>query len=146
MAEMSLDDAARGAVPGQSSSSYSFGSWCDTCNSSDYGEFDKGVDWTVMAPATAAFGLIFLLGLSGNTMVIFAIHRCRRLHTMTSLLLGNLAVADLLLIMFLIPIKMVVDVLDDWPLGEVLCRVVPYVNIVSPTCSIYTMTVIALER
>ncbi len=146
MAEVSLNDGDHGTGPGQSFSSYSLGSWCDTCNSSDYGDYQKGIDWTVMAPATAAFTLIFLLGLSGNTMVIFAIHRCRRLHTVTSLLLGNLAAADLLLVLFLIPIKMVVDVLDHWPLGEVLCRVVPYLNIVSPTCSIYTLTVIALER
>ncbi|XP_071799797.1 QRFP-like peptide receptor [Asterias amurensis] len=147
MGDVSLDGGDLGTNPEQSFSLYSsLGSGCDTCNSSDYGYYQKGIDWTIMAPATAAFTIIFLIGLSGNTMVIFAIHRCRRLHTVTSLLLGNLAVADLLLVLFLIPMKMVVDVLDHWPFGEVLCRVVPYLNIVSPTCSIYTLTVIALER
>ncbi|XP_038048513.1 somatostatin receptor type 5-like [Patiria miniata] len=128
--------AAGNWTPDSESASYSY-------SSADY---VQEIDWTTMGPATGAYALIFLLGLTGNAMVIFAVHRCRRLHTATSLLLANLALADLLLVLLLLPIKLVVEILDHWPLGGAVCRIMPFISVVSPTCSIYTMTAIALER
>ncbi|XP_022087841.1 somatostatin receptor type 1-like [Acanthaster planci] len=116
-------------------------------STSDYSyDYFSEFDWTVLGPSTATYAVIFLLGLIGNGMVIFAVHRCRRLHTATCLLLANLALADLLLTLLLVPTKLAVGILSHWPLGEAMCRIVAFVNALSPTCSIYTMVVIALER
>ena len=51
------------------------------------------------------YGLTFLLGVVGNSLVIFSIARHRRLHSVTNSFLLSLACADLLLVIICVPIK-----------------------------------------
>lgn len=53
-----------------------------------------------------AYGIIFLFALFGNLAVIAVVSRTRRLHTLTNFFIGNLAVADILVAVFCIPISL----------------------------------------
>lgn len=53
-----------------------------------------------------AYGIIFLFALFGNVAVIAVVSRTRRLHTLTNFFIGNLAVADILVAVFCIPISL----------------------------------------
>lgn len=51
------------------------------------------------------YGLTFVLGAVGNSLVIICIARFRRMHNVTNIFLVSLASADLLLVCLCVPIK-----------------------------------------
>lgn len=93
-----------------------------------------------------AYSLIILLGLLGNALVIYMIIRYRNMRTVTNFFIANLALADLLVDTLCLPFTLVYTLLDDWKFGPVLCHMVPFAQALSVHVSIFTMTVIALER
>ena len=58
-----------------------------------------------LVPVGLVYGLTFLLGITGNSLVIFTICRHWRLRSPTNIFLVSLATADLLLVLVCIPIK-----------------------------------------
>lgn len=93
-----------------------------------------------------AYSFIILLGLLGNSLVIYMIIRYRTMRTVTNFFIANLALADLLVDTFCLPFTLVYTLLDEWKFGAVLCHMVPFAQALSVHVSIQTMTVIALER
>lgn len=63
--------------------------------------------WDELAPTLIIYGLTMVIGLSGNFLIIFTTYRYRRMQSVTNVLLASLASADLLLIMFCIPVKVI---------------------------------------
>lgn len=53
-----------------------------------------------------AYGIVFLFALLGNTIVVILIIRTRRLHTLTNFFIVNLAIADILVAVFCVPITL----------------------------------------
>ena len=113
--------------------------------SSSY-EYDPSLQLLTDVPVYTVYAITFLVGMTGNLLVIFAVIKSRRLHNVTCLFLANLAVADLLTVVFLIPLQIIVHSSDYWNLGDAVCRLVAYVGVVSPVCSVFTMMIISLER
>nr|XP_027197181.1 probable G-protein coupled receptor 83 [Dermatophagoides pteronyssinus] len=66
--------------------------------------------------------------------------------TTTNILIFNLAIADLLLTCFNIPINLVRFVSTNWPFGSIICILTPFIQSLSAHCSSITMMVIAFER
>lgn len=58
-----------------------------------------------LIPVTMVYCVTFVIGVLGNTLVIFSIARYRRLQTVTNIFLTSLASADLLLVVLCVPIK-----------------------------------------
>ena len=58
-----------------------------------------------LVPVGIIYGLTFLLGITGNILVILTTCRHRRLRSPTNIFLVSLASADLLLVVVCIPIK-----------------------------------------
>ncbi|XP_015205143.1 neuropeptide Y receptor Y7 [Lepisosteus oculatus] len=94
----------------------------------------------------AAYSLIILLGLIGNSLVIYMIVRYRNMRTVTNFFIANLALADLMVDSLCLPFTLVYTLMDEWKFGAVLCHLVPYAQALSVHVSILTLTVIALER
>ncbi len=69
------------------------------------------------------FGLIVAVGLVGNLVVVLVVALHRRARTATSLLMLNLAVADLVFIVVCVPTTAIKFALPFWPFGEVWCKV-----------------------
>ncbi|XP_046477360.1 galanin receptor type 1 [Neodiprion pinetum] len=130
------------------------GTFNDTINETDYGDYDVDFsfnyfDWVELAPALVVYSLTFFLGLAGNVLII-ASTLCPRLRplpaTPTNVFLGGLATADLLLIIFCIPVKIAKLFSYTWSMGMFLCKSVHYMQSVSAICSVLTLTAMSIER
>ena len=93
-----------------------------------------------------SYSLIVVISLVGNLLVCKVIYELKESRTTTNVLIGNLAVSDLLMTVLNIPFNIARFVLDNWPFGETLCIVVPIIQSSSAHCSSITMMVIAIER
>ncbi|XP_077060966.1 neuropeptide Y receptor type 2-like [Siphateles boraxobius] len=93
-----------------------------------------------------AYSLIILLGLVGNTLVIYMIVLYRNMRTVTNYFIANLALADLMVDSVCLPFTLVYTLLDEWKFGAVMCHMVPYGQALSVHVSVLTLTVIAVER
>ncbi|XP_054157481.1 G-protein coupled receptor 83-like [Oppia nitens] len=93
-----------------------------------------------------SYSLIAIVSLIGNLLVIKVVYSHRLSRTTTNVLIGNLAVADLLMTIINIPFNITRVLLDNWPFGQLLCITVPLIQTTSVYCSTITMMVIALER
>ena len=59
------------------------------------------IEWTLLF--IVAYTMVFIVGIVGNSCVVLVILRTRSMRTVTNLFILNLAVADLLVIIFCIP-------------------------------------------
>ncbi|XP_067852684.1 neuropeptide Y receptor type 2-like [Heptranchias perlo] len=101
---------------------------------------------SVQITLITAYALIILLGLVGNSLVIYMIVKYKTMRTVTNFFIGNLALADLMVDTLCLPFTLVYTLMDEWKLGAVLCHLVPYAQALSVHVSTLTLTVIALDR
>ncbi|XP_046805481.1 allatostatin-A receptor [Lucilia cuprina] len=92
------------------------------------------------------FGVIALTGFFGNILVILVVCLNKQMHSTTNLLIVNLAVADLLFVIFCIPFTAADYVADSWPFGDLWCRTVQYLIVVAAFTSIYTLVLMSIDR
>ena len=94
-----------------------------------------------------AFGIVFLANLFGNALVCVVVLRTKHLQNFTSILLVNLAVGDLVVgvVGF---IHIVLALVEEHLQVEysVLCESLSGVLFLNATGSIYTITVLAIDR
>uniref|UniRef100_A0A8C5WFA7 Neuropeptide Y receptor type 2 n=1 Tax=Leptobrachium leishanense TaxID=445787 RepID=A0A8C5WFA7_9ANUR len=101
---------------------------------------------SVQAILIAAYSLIILLGLLGNSLVIYTIVKYKNMRTVTNFFIANLAVADLMMDSLCLPFTLVYTLMDEWKFGLVLCHLFPYAQAMSVNVSTLTLMVIALDR
>lgn len=92
------------------------------------------------------FGFIGITGLLGNALVVLVVLSNQNMRSTTNLLIINLASADLLFVVFCVPFTGSDYVLDEWPYGDVWCRIVQYLIVVTAHASIYTLVLMSLDR
>lgn len=80
--------------------------------------------------------LTFMVGLTGNVLVCFAVWRNRQMRTITNMFIVNLSVADLGILIICLPPTLLVDVTETWFMGLVMCKLV-YFLMVSTNLDIY---------
>ncbi|XP_067118078.1 neuropeptide Y receptor Y2, like [Osmerus mordax] len=93
-----------------------------------------------------AYSTIILLGVVGNSLVIYVIYRFKTLRTVTNYFIANLAVADLLVDALCLPFTLVYTLEGEWRFGQVLCFLVPFAQGLAVHVSTLTLNVIALDR
>ncbi|XP_029308465.1 C-C chemokine receptor type 5-like isoform X2 [Cottoperca gobio] len=92
----------------------------------------------------ALYSIFFLLGLLGNSLVIWVITCGVRLRSMTDVCLLNLAVADLLLVCtfpFLAH-----QARDQWLFGDPMCKVVLGIYHIAFYCGIFFISLMSIDR
>ncbi|PVD22414.1 hypothetical protein C0Q70_18226 [Pomacea canaliculata] len=92
------------------------------------------------------YGIVSLLAVLGNGLVIVIIVRNQRMHTVTNIFIANLAVADVIIGMFSIPFQFQAALLQRWVLANFMCSLAPMVQVISVNVSIFTLTIIAVDR
>uniref|UniRef100_A0A914KUN9 G-protein coupled receptors family 1 profile domain-containing protein n=2 Tax=Meloidogyne incognita group TaxID=654580 RepID=A0A914KUN9_MELIC len=92
------------------------------------------------------FSMIFCLSVVGNSIVIVVILQQKSMHSVTNLYLLNLALSDLLLSVVCMPPTLVSSLVYCWVFGDLLCKLLAYLQPVVVTASAYTLAAIALER
>ncbi|KAM6148162.1 pyroglutamylated RF-amide peptide receptor [Erethizon dorsatum] len=90
--------------------------------------------------------LIFALALFGNALVVYVVARSKAMRTVTNIFICSLALSDLLITFFCIPVTMLQNISDNWLGGAFICKMVPFVQSTAIVTEILTMTCIAVER
>ncbi|KAM6894346.1 neuropeptide Y receptor Y2, like [Lycodopsis pacificus] len=93
-----------------------------------------------------AYSTIIVLGVLGNSLVIYVIYRFKTLRTVTNFFIANLAVADLLVNTLCLPFTLVYTLQGEWKFGSTLCFLLPYAQGLAVHVSTVTLNVIALDR
>ncbi|KAM5305472.1 galanin receptor type 1 [Glossophaga mutica] len=95
-----------------------------------------------------AFGLIFALGVLGNSLVITVLARSKpgKRRSTTNLFILNLSIADLAYLLFCIPFQATVYALPTWVLGAFICKFIHYFFTVSMLVSIFTLATMSVDR
>ncbi|XP_076655672.1 orexin receptor type 2 isoform X2 [Halictus rubicundus] len=104
--------------------------------------YPKFWDWMLIA----SHSVIFVVGIVGNALVCIAVYRNHTMRTVTNYFIVNLAIADFLVLLLCLPFTVLWDVTETWFLGLTLCKAVPYLQTVSVTVSILTLTFISIDR
>ncbi|XP_071490712.1 cholecystokinin receptor-like [Diadema antillarum] len=91
--------------------------------------------------------LIAILGIIGNVIVIAVVFGRRSKSRSTDIFVGNLAIADFLTSILLIPYPKVKSIPNTWT-GELYCKVMEdtYLLWTTVTASIYSLVVVSLDR
>lgn len=94
------------------------------------------------------FGLIFILGVLGNTMVITVLARSKpgQPRSTTNIFILNLSVADLSYLLFCVPFQSTIYMLTSWVLGAFICKFIHYFFTVSMLVSIFTLSAMSVDR
>ncbi|XP_058153231.1 neuropeptide FF receptor 2 [Dasypus novemcinctus] len=109
------------------------------------------VDYYLHQPQVAAifiisYFLIFFLCMVGNTVVCFIVIRNKDMHTVTNLFILNLAISDLLVGIFCMPITLLDNIIVGWPFGSTMCKISGLVQGISVAASVFTLVAIAVDR
>lgn len=93
-----------------------------------------------------AYSAVMAVGLIGNSCLVFVITRHKEMRNVTNIFIANLSCSDLLMCVVCLPVTIVYTLMDRWVLGDVLCRLTPFVQCVSVSVSIFSLVLIAMER
>ncbi|KAI5651677.1 7 transmembrane receptor (rhodopsin family) domain-containing protein [Phthorimaea operculella] len=116
---------------------------CNYTNDDDNGELLEKV---VSRVVPIFFGFIGIVGLVGNALVVLVVAANPGMRSTTNLLIINLAVADLLFVIFCVPFTATDYVMPRWPFGDMWCKVVQYFIVVTAHASVYTLVLMSLDR
>ncbi|XP_040187737.1 neuropeptides B/W receptor type 2 [Rana temporaria] len=91
------------------------------------------------------YSVICVVGLTGNTAVIYVILKAPKMKTVTNLFILNLAIADDLFTLVL-PINIAEILLHYWPFGVALCKIILSIDLYNIFSSIFFLTVMSIDR
>jgi hypothetical protein len=91
------------------------------------------------------FSFIVVLGVAGNTIVLFVIGINRQLHDSTNILIANLALADLCFLIFCIPLT-AYSYVYPWDFGERICYWMVSLQYITCYVSVWTLVLLAYDR
>lgn len=90
--------------------------------------------------------IIFVIGVLGNAMVLHVVIRNRGMRTTTNIFIACLSISDLVICFFAVPFTPLNAILPAWTLGEVMCRLVPYLLTTCVFVSTMISVAIAVDR
>lgn len=90
--------------------------------------------------------VLTVLSFTGNSLVCLALYRNRRLRTITNLYVLALAMADIILAIFVFPFSTIASALRQWPFPYNFCQFNGFVSYYWGAVSIFTLTLTAINR
>ncbi|MED6245922.1 G-protein coupled receptor 54 [Ataeniobius toweri] len=82
------------------------------------------------------FSLIMLVGLVGNSLVIYVISKHRQMRTATNFYIANLAATDIIFLVCCVPFTATLYPLPGWIFGNFMCKFVAFLQQVTFWCII----------
>jgi len=126
---------------------------CDDCknimcfNESDYAEYESWVSVDEFEMFAISLNIIvFVAGIMGNLLVFIAVTTTKSMQSVTNIFIVNLAMADMLVMLFCAPPSVIWDVTNTWFFGSLMCKIVIYIQDISVSVSVFTLTFIAYDR
>jgi hypothetical protein len=101
----------------------------------------------LQATAVIVYTLLSILTVGGNALVCLIVFHFMGVITVTNLFIANLAVTDLFIGLFCIPIVLISDyLLSDWPFGTFMCKFTSFAQSVFVVCTVYTLIAMSVDR
>ena len=101
---------------------------------------------------TVAYSLILVFSLVGNSLIVhvFIVYKTPTLRKPINMLIANMAMTDLLYPIFLFPVRLAELNVGPWliggTLGQVLCKIHPFLTEISMVVSIQSLVLITVDR
>ena len=99
---------------------------------------------------TVANCLIFVVSLAGNAAIGIIVYKAKTMRKPINFFIVNMAMSDLLMPIFLIPLDIQLLYTNSWliggPLDQALCKLVIFLSVVSIVLSIQSLVLIAVGR
>lgn len=93
------------------------------------------------------YSLVVFVGIIGNYLLIYVICRTKKMHNVTNFLVGNLAFSDMLMCATCVPLTLAYAFEPrGWVYGHFMCYFVFLMQPVTVFVSVFTLTVIAVDR
>ncbi|NXE83002.1 GPR19 protein, partial [Cochlearius cochlearius] len=99
-----------------------------------------------IAAASMVLGALWLVSIFGNSLVCLVIHRSRRTQSTTNYFVVAMACADLLISVASVPFVLLQFTYGRWTLGNVMCKLVRYIQYLTPGVQIYVLLSICVDR
>ncbi|XP_062386637.1 alpha-1A adrenergic receptor [Sardina pilchardus] len=90
--------------------------------------------------------VFILVAIIGNILVILSVLCNRHLQTVTNFFIVNLAIADLLLSIIVLPFSASLEILGCWVFGRIFCNIWAAVDVLCCTASILSLCIISIDR
>ncbi|CAF1575250.1 unnamed protein product [Rotaria sp. Silwood1] len=91
--------------------------------------------------------LMCILTIVGNLVVILAVSLVRKLQTASNILIVSLAVSDIFVGLFIMPLALVLEISNNqWILGSIMCDIWTSTDVLLCTSSILNFLVISIDR
>jgi allatostatin receptor len=126
---------------------------CTGCNGSFGDYYDDGVMsdimfyiilWQYVTPTL--FGIILVVGISGNALVLYVILSQKAMRTVTNILLLNLAISDISFLLITVPFTAYKYVASGWDFGDTFCKLMKFFLYVSAYVTVWTLVAISGYR
>ncbi|XP_004595963.2 kiSS-1 receptor [Ochotona princeps] len=92
------------------------------------------------------FAALLLVGLTGNSLVIYVVCRQEQMRTVTNFYIANLAATDLTFLLCCVPFTALLYPLPVWVLGDFMCKFLNYIQQVSVQATCATLTAMSVDR
>lgn len=93
-----------------------------------------------------AYSAVMAVGLIGNSCLVFIILWYKEMRNVTNIFIVNLSCSDILMGIVCLPVTIIYTLMDRWILGDVLCKLTPFVQCISVSVSIFSLVLITMER
>ncbi|XP_033114495.1 G-protein coupled receptor 54-like [Anneissia japonica] len=90
--------------------------------------------------------VVFVVGVPANALVIYVIIKNGKMKTVTNIYVFNLAITDILFIIFATPISISWYVASDFQYGTVLCKLQTFLYQTNYAVTVLTLTTLAVDR
>uniref|UniRef100_A0A674ISW0 KISS1 receptor n=1 Tax=Terrapene triunguis TaxID=2587831 RepID=A0A674ISW0_9SAUR len=92
------------------------------------------------------FAMLMVVGLAGNSLVIYVITKHKQMRTVTNFYIANLATTDIIFLVCCVPFTAMLYPLPGWIFGEFMCKFVNYIQQVSVQATCVTLTAMSVDR
>ena len=99
----------------------------------------------VLEFAKILYGIVCIVGLCGNSLVIYVVLRFSKMQTVTNMYIFNLAIADEMFLVGL-PFLIATVTYKGWPFGQVMCKIYMTTTSINQFTSSLLLTVMSADR
>ncbi|KAJ8408335.1 hypothetical protein AAFF_G00257490 [Aldrovandia affinis] len=121
----------------------------EACKSADLCDGSAELDPPFLVDAWLVpllFALIMVIGLAGNSLVIYVISKHKKMRTATNFYIVNRATTDIIFLVCCVPFTATLYPLPSWIFGNFMCKFVSYIQQVSAQATCVTLMAMSVDR
>lgn len=92
------------------------------------------------------YGVIFVLGVGGNTLVILSVYKNKSLQSVRNTFIVSLSCSDIAVCLTSVLITPITTMVKSWLFGEAMCYIFPLIQGMSICISTFTLMAVAIDR